>query len=206
MKVTIATLSTVLILLQCFQWGESTRELLLTPQNIEYYATFLHPGVDIQPTVIHFGPRGDIVTLLEVPIGQIDQHATVVITLGQNKTHVNTPGVDSDWRVGISDGTNINVFLVVDANNYPNYSPCFPVSGTHDGETVPAGTLASATLKFTFTPYSKFAFCETAQKGGFINTGVFDSQIDITKPLFLIVTGDETLGSYYYHYFKVEIF
>ena len=76
----------------------------------------------------------------------------------------------------------------------------------HDGTTVPAGTLAPATLKFTFTPYSKFAFCETAQAGGFLNTGIFDAQIDITKPLFLTATGNERDEDYYFHYFKVEIF
>ena len=57
----------------------------MTPQNIEYYATFLHPGVNIQERVIQFGPRSDSEPLLVVPIGQIDQHATVVLTLGQNK-------------------------------------------------------------------------------------------------------------------------
>ena len=69
----------------------------MTPQNIEYYATFLHPGVDIQERVIHFGPRTDDEALLKVPIGQIEQHATVVITLGQNKAYSSTPGVDSDY-------------------------------------------------------------------------------------------------------------
>ena len=178
----------------------------MTPQNIEYYATFIHPGVHIQPTVIQFGPRSDDEPLLEVPIGQIDQHATVVITLGQDKAHSSTPGVDSDYRVGISDGTNINVFEVPDANNYPQWGPCYPIDATRDGDTVPHGTPASATYKFTFTPWSKFAFCETAQEGGFIETGVFNSQIDITQPLVLIVTGAERDETYFYHYFKVDIF
>ena len=178
----------------------------MTPQNIEYYATFLHPGVDIQERVIHFGPRSDSEPLLVVPIGHIYQHATVVITAGQDKSHPNTPGVDSDSKIGITDGTNINVFTVPDANNYPGkYGTCYPSDGTHDGTKVPAGTSAPATLKLTFAPYSKFGFCETAQEGGYINTGIFNPQIDITKPLFLIVEGAEQDESYYFHYFRVEI-
>ena len=184
---------------------ESSKHLLLTPQNIEYYATFLHPGVNIQERVIQFGPRSDNEPLLVVPIGQIDQHATVVLTLGQDKAHVNAPGVDSDYRFGISDGTTDNLFEVPDRHNYPTFGPCYPISGTQDGATVPAGTLASATLKFTFAPYSKFAFCETAQEGGFLNTGTFDLQIDITKTLFLTTTGNEQDETYNFHYFRVEI-
>ena len=74
----------------------------MTPKNIEFYATFLHPGVDIQDRVIHFGPgvRGE--KLIEVPIGRIDPHATIVITVGLVKSHPNTPSVDSDPLVGIS--------------------------------------------------------------------------------------------------------
>ena len=97
---------------------------------------------------------------------QIDQHATVVITVGLDKSHPNAPGIDSDVFVGI---------YILDVHNYPKYSPCYPTPGTHDGTKVAAGTPVSATFKLTFSPFTKFAFCETAQEGGYnmYNTGTF---------------------------------
>ena len=34
--------------------------------------------------------------LLEVPLGQIDPHATIVITVGLDNSHPNTPSTESD--------------------------------------------------------------------------------------------------------------
>ena len=182
--------------------------MLLTPKNVEFYATFLRSDVDIQERVIHFGSGVANEKLLEVPIGEVDQHATIEITVGLKKSHLNTAS-DTDSVVGISDGTNENLFIIVDVNNYHLYghSPCWPFPGTHDNAPINAtGSQVPSTFKLTFTPFSKFGFCETAQEGGYINTATFNSQIDITKPLFLTVKRHGTLEQYYYHYFKVEIY
>ena len=92
-----------------------------------------------------------------------------------------------------------------DVDNYPAYSPCEVWPGTHDSTQITAGTQVSSTFKLTFSPFDKFGFCETAQEGGYINTGTFNSQIDITKPLFLIVKRSGATEQYYFHYFMVEI-
>ena len=78
--------------------------LHLTGDNIEYWATFLHSSAAIQNRVIHFGTGTANEKLLEVPLGQIDPHATIVITVGQNNSHPSTPSADSDPEIGISDG------------------------------------------------------------------------------------------------------
>ena len=186
--------------------------MLLTPKNIEFHATFLHSDVDIQERVIHFGHGlpGVIVNngkLIEVPLGGIAPHDTIVITLGLDKAYVNNASVDSDPIVGITDGTHKNLFAIWDANNYPQASPCHVKyrTGTHDNAKVSSGTQAPSTIKLTFAPFSKFGFCETAQEGGYINTGTFNAQIDITKPLFLTVERSHAYEEYYFHYFKVEI-
>ena len=230
-----AALSTVLILLLCSQWGESnvrylilsmiaiacthyisivisvvqpSRELLLTPYNIEFYATFLSSVAELimNGRVIYFGPGPTEETLLEVPIGQIDPHATVVITVGLEPSHPNTPGVDSDPRVGIIDGTGENAFNILDVNNYNQFSPCQVNNGNDDDTRVTPGTLASATIKLTFSPFNKLGICETAQDGGYINTATFEEQIDITKPLFLNLRRGNANEVYYFHYFNVEIY
>ena len=179
----------------------------MTPNNIEFYATFLSPTVDVQERVIHFGPGVDREEmLLQVPIGQIDPHATIVITVGLQKSHPNDPSVDSDPGVGISAGTDENLFLIVDVSNYAKQSPCYPISRIHDNTRVPAGTPVSATYKLTFTPFNKLGICETAQDGGYINTGTFGPQIDITQPLFLTVRRHDAPEEYFFHYFNVEIY
>ena len=174
--------------------------------NIEFYATFLSPAVDIQERVIHFGSGVADEKLLVVPIGEIDPHATIAITVGIDKSYPNAASVDCDAAVGISDGTTENLFWIVDVHNYPTLSPCYPTSGSHDHTRVASGTPVSSTFKLTFAPFNKFGFCETAQEGGYINTGTFSSQMDVTKPLFLTVRRNQAPEQYYYHYFKVEIY
>ena len=81
--------------------------LHLTPDNIVYWATFLHSSATID-RVIHFRSGTLHEKLLEVPLGQIDPHATIVITVGLDNSHPNTL-TDSDPRIGISDGDNTNI-------------------------------------------------------------------------------------------------
>ena len=178
--------------------------MLLTPNNIAFYATFLHSDVVLQGRVIQFGSGVANEKLIVVPIGEVDPHATIVITVGLDKSYSNTD--NSDPLVGISDGTNENLFIMADMNNYASYSPCRPYPANHDDTRVSSTTQAPSTLKLTFSPFNKFGFCETAQEGGYINTGTFNSQIDITKPLFLTVKRDHATELYYFHYFKVEIY
>ena len=183
--------------------------MIFTPQNIESFATFLRSDVDIQDRVIHFGPGLSNEQLIEVPInfGEINQLSTIAITLGVNKTHFNTLSIFTTAVVGISDRTNKNLFFMTSANNYEDVGPCsssFP--SDEDLARASVGTQAPATFKLTFTPFSRFAFCETAQENGFINTATFGPQLDITKPLFLTVQRNNAADEQYFHYFMVEIY
>ena len=140
-----------------------------------------------------------------MPLGQIDPHATIVITVGLDNSHPNTP-TDTDPYIGMSDGTNTNIWWITDLNNYPSSPPCIPSGGTHDNTLISSGTKVPATFTLTFTPFYKYGSCETAQEGGYINTAQFNTQLDITKPLYLHVDRDASNGQYYYHYFRVEIY
>ena len=176
----------------------------LTPDNIRYFASFLHTSADIQDRVIHFGPGVADEKLLEVPLGEIDPCATIVITLGLDKSHHSV--TDSDINVGISDGTIENSQVIPDFNNYVDHSPCFVKHGSHDNVLVASGTQVSATYKLIFTPFYKYGACETAQDGGYINTGTFDNQIDTTKPLLLRLDREGGHEVYFVHYLRVEIY
>ena len=91
--------------------------MLLIPDNIRFFASYLDSSVDIQDRVIHIGPgTADDETLLEVPLGEIDPRATIIITVGLDKSH---PGIDSDIHVG---STTDNIQYIVDVDNYATMS------------------------------------------------------------------------------------
>ena len=156
----------------------------MTADNIQYHATFIHSSVYIQDREINVGPGSSFnEKLLEVPIGCccIGTHASIIITVGLNTTFPNT--IDSDLHVGVSDGTNSNLWTIVDRNNYRLHPPCaiWFGSGSRDDDTRvldPSTTLVPVTTKLTFTPFYKYGSCETAQEGGSINTARFDAQLD----------------------------
>ena len=188
----------------CVPSSQPLRRMLLTPDNIRYFASYLHSSVDIQDRVIHVGPGSLNEKLLEVPLGEIDPRATITITVGLDKSHPNT-GTDSDLRVGISDGTIHNVQYLDDVSNYPG-PPCGPVNGQQDNIQVSTGTPVPAIFKLIFTPFYKYAACETAQEGGYINTMTFNDQIDTSKPLFLRWSRNDAGEEYFVHFFDVEIY
>ena len=144
--------------------------------------------------------------LLEVSLGEVDTRATIIITVGLDNSHPNTPTVDSDFNIGISDGTTQNLQHIVDINNYPDYPPCRALNADQDNRLVSNGTKVPAVIRLIFTPFYKYAACETAQEGGYVNTGTFNDQIDTTKPLLLHVQRDGAGEQYFIRYFKVEIY
>ena len=144
--------------------------------------------------------------LLKVPLGEVDPRATIVITIGVNKAHLNAQGTDSDLRVGISDGTNSNLQWITDINNYKTAPPCYTDSSSHDKNLVTPGTKVSSTFKLSFVPFYKYGACETAQDGGIINTGTFDSQVDTAKPLFLHLVREHAAEQYYIYYLNIEVY
>ena len=179
----------------------------MTADNIQYHATFIDSSVYTQGRTINIGPGSANEKLLDVPIGHICPHASIIITVALNTTGPSTRGVDSDLIVGVSDGTNYNTWSILDANNYFSLPPCtiWAADGTQDDTRVSTTTPMPATTKLTFTPFYKFGSCETAQEGGYINTGRFNLQLDVTKPLFLQVLRHNQAEQYSIFYLLVEI-
>ena len=178
----------------------------MTPDNIRYFASKLHSSADIQDRVIHFGAGSANDLLLEVPLGIVHPRSTIILTVGLDNSHPNTAGVDSDPKVGISDGTVNNTYVLPDQHNYANIPPCRPIAGTgtHDNRRIP-GAQVPSTFKLTFVPFSRYTACETAQVGGYVNTGRFNNRIDTSQPLFLRVVRGHAPEQVFFHYFMVEI-
>ena len=195
-------------LLQCsLQPLSNAKGIYLTPDNIRYFTSFLHPTISVQDRVIHFG-AGPVANekLLEVPLGEVDTRATIIITVGLDNSHPNTPTVDSDFTIGISDGTTQNLQFIADISNYAGYPPCRAVDGDHDNRLVSNGTKVPAVIRLIFTPFFRYAACETAQEGGYVNTMTFNDQIDTAKPLLLRVQRNHAGEEYFINYLKVEIY
>ena len=68
--------------LQCLN---TVGKMHLTPSNIQKLASYLHSTVDIQDRLIYVGPGSSSDLLMEVPLGQIEPRATIVITVGLDK-------------------------------------------------------------------------------------------------------------------------
>ena len=62
-----------------FQPLTNVQAIRLTPDNIRYFASYLDSSVDIQDRVIHVGPGTAREKLIEVPLGEIDPQATIII-------------------------------------------------------------------------------------------------------------------------------
>ena len=180
--------------------------IYLTPDNIRYLASNLHPTANIKSRLIHFSPGNENDLLIEIPLGPHDTRTVYVVTVGLEKSHLNTKRIDADLGVGISDGTNSNVQLIVDVNDYDTYPPCYPLNGSSDHLLVSPGTKVPSVFKFIFFPFYKYTACETGQEGGYINTGSFNAQIDVEKPIFLRVFRHNATEQVYIHYLKLETF
>ena len=99
----------------------------------------------------------------------------------------------------------LHSFLLI----YHHYPPSFhdalpPCLCTWSREC--SDTPVLATFKLIFTPFYKYGACETAQEGGYINTGTFNDQIDTSKPLFLCAHRGENREQFFIHYLGIELF
>ena len=107
-----------------------SQSILITPGNVRYLANFIASSATIDSRSIRFGSGTANEKLLQVPIaaaGELDAHASIRVTVGL------TPVIgDSDPRVGISDGVNVNEFIIRDTGNYGNRPPCYVHDGSHE--------------------------------------------------------------------------
>ena len=114
---------------------------------------------------------------------------------------------DSDPRIGISDGVNVNRFYIRDSRNYGSSAPCriYPAAeGSHEDNRVTTRRVASQ-FTFLFSPFYKYGACSSAQDGGYLNVGTFNKQVDPTNGLNLVVYSEDSSENYQFNYFLIEI-
>ena len=173
---------------------------------MESLASFIDDSATIEDRAISFGPGTANEKLLEVPLGFIEPHATIRITVGLDDTPPSAPALDHDPNIGISDGSGYNDFAVIDVNNYGNFAPCRPASGTHDDNRVTERTHAPAKATLIFKPLRKYGACYLPLDGGYMNTGTFTYQLDLSSSISLTLRRADSGEQYRIYYFLVEIF
>ena len=132
--------------------------------------------------------------------GELDKRSLIRITLGMNP-----PAGDSDPIVGITDGSNHNQFWLIEdgsSSTTNNINPCEVDNGQHYGRSGPAGNPVAGEYTLLFEPSRRFGSCAT--NNGFSTNARFNSQIDLTKELSLVLHRNNAAEQYYFHYFLIE--
>lgn len=174
--------------------------LNVVPQNVESLTDHLSSTADIQDTVIHFGPGTYGELLMSIPLfWGVYPDSTIVIEIGIDNEYANS--YDHDLRVGVSDGSNSNLFWIVDKNNYGTSPPCYPIVPERD-QTLVSGDVPRR-FKLIVRPDLQYGYCETAQEGGYTNVGVFENKVS-SYPLFVHFLRHDAHEQYYIRYITIE--
>ena len=112
---------------------------------------------------------------------------------------------DRDPIVGVTDGSMENTFWIVDINNYPVHAPCFPIGATGAlPKTFSTGPVPDQ-FTFLFKPAERFGACSSAIHGGYVNVGIFNNQLDLSRGINLQIRKPESHEDYLFYYLLVEI-
>ena len=188
------------------------KKMFITPRYAQNHATFISTLATFNDTGIYFGPGAGGQRLLEVPListGRFTRNESIAIqiTAVMNGGMLNT-NRDRDPIVGVTDGSRTNVFRIHDINNYRahNLAPCIPLSAS--GVLPKYFNTGPVPDQFTFLlkPAERFGACSSAIHGGYVNVGIFNNQLDLSRGINLQIRKHSTNEDYLFYYFLVEIF
>ena len=184
-------------------------KMFITPRYAQNHATFISTLVTFNDTSIYFGAGRGGQRLLEVPIipaGRFTRNESIAIqiTAVLNGDMLNQRDRDPD--VGVTDGNMINMFRIHDINNYPRDSPCIPLSASGTlSKTFSTGPVPDQWV-FLLKPAERFGACSSAIHGGYVNVGIFNNQLDLSRGINLQIRKQGSHEDYLFYYFLVKIF
>ena len=187
-----------------------SENIFITPRYAQDHATFISTVASFDDTNIYFGTGGSDRKLLEVPLipaGMFtrNESITIQITAAVDGGMLNNRR-DRDPRVGITDGSMENTFWILDITNYGHSPPCAPLDATGTlSKTFSTGPVPDQWV-FLFKPAERFGACSSALHGGYVNVGIFNNQLDLSRGIKLQLRQHEADEDYRYYYFLVEIF
>ena len=182
--------------------------MFITPRYAQTHATFISTVTSFNDTGIYFGPGRGGQRLLEVPLilaGRFARNDSIAIqiTAVLNGGWLNER--DRDPILGITDGSRINVFRIFDINNYPA-RPCIPLSASGTlQKTFSTGPVPDQWV-FLLKPAERFGTCSSTQQGGYVNVGIFNNQLDLSRGINFQIRKEDAPEDYLFYYFLVGIF
>ena len=185
------------------------KKMFITPRYAQNHATFISTVTTFNDTGIYFGPGRGGQRLLEVPLipaGRFTRNESIAIqiTAVMNGGMLNTQR-DRDPDVGVTDGRTTNMFRIHDIRNYPGLSPCVPLSASGTlQKTFRTGPVPDQWV-FLLKPAERFGACSSAMHGGYVNVGIFNNQLDLSRGIKLQIRKEDSPEDYLFYYFLVEI-
>ena len=158
--------------------------------------------MSISDRLIHIGTGFAGTEVLQIPLGTVETHSTIKITVGLKPKSAN---MDSDPQIGISDGTNTNYFVITDPGNFGGYSPCIALAALEDSTRIPVGSTQASVYQFIFEPFHSYGVCTAAYSNGFVNSARFNDKLDMSKELSFVVRKGDAPEEYDFYYFSIEI-
>ena len=188
------------------------KKMFITPRYAQNHATFISTVTTFNDTGIYFGSGRGNQRLLEVPLIPAGRFTTndsiaIQITAVINGGMLNTRR-DRDPTVGVTDGSTTNLFQIYDINNYVqhNLPPCRPLRAS--GRLQKTFRTGPVPDQFTFLlrPAERFGACTSTIHGGYVNVGIFNNQLDLSRGIKLQIRKEDSPEDYLFYYFLVEIF
>ena len=141
-----------------------------------------------------------------IPAGRFTRNDSIAIqiTVVLNGGMLNQGDRDPD--VGVTDGSTTNLFRMLDISNYPRGPPCNPLSAS--GTLQKTFSIGPVPDQFTFLlkPAERFGACSSTIRGGYVNVGIFNNQLDLSRGINLQIRKEDSGEDYLFYYFLVEIF
>jgi len=181
------------------------KEYFMTPLWLEIHASYISSNRHTAADQLTFNAGGSLIraALLKVPLlssGVLEDGAplTIEITVANDVSIGQTPGIDSDITYRVSDGDNFIGFEAVDRANYKFKAPCSGVEAK-SGEVLtavkalnkkiplPGASFYPPQFVFTLKLDQQWGSCLTPHGGGFIKTSKYTKQLMLSQGLTLEV-------------------
>ena len=186
-----------------------SEKIFITPRYAQRHATFISTVVSFNDTSIYFGPYSNGEKLLEVPLisaGRFARNESIAIQITATMNGGMLNSGDRDPIVGVTDGSTTNLFMIRDIHNYPTLAPCSPVIASGIVEKVLSTGPVPDQFTFLIKPVERFGACSSSQQGGYVNVGIFNNQLDLSRGINLQIYRDNEIHEdYLFYYFLVEI-
>ena len=182
----------------------STKTILISPDTVKDYASFIHSSANITDHSIEFRGTGKYYepqSLLRVPITAaplepLPPQSLIRVTASLDLSSVG----DNDPTIGITDGIKRNEYYLI--FSIVGLNPCTVIDGTRKENNGSTNTTIPGGYTLLFDPLHQFGSCMT--NDGITTSGRFNTRVNTSKRLSLMVSRIASDQNLIFNYFLVE--